>query len=98
VNALVKSPAEATSNAFPAFDMADCIVSGLFGRALRDALHAHFPGAPRGIVYDAIGAAMSMVEADLLLLEAERNEALRRLAELEARIVRGALAEAGVEA
>jgi hypothetical protein len=83
MNALVQSDTLAGSG-FPAFDIADCITSGLYGRELSGALHLHFPAAPRGIVYDAIGAAMSMLQADILLLAAERNDALRRLAEKEA--------------
>jgi hypothetical protein len=72
---------EAGGGAFPAFAMADLITDGLHGQALREALHDRFPATPRAAVYDAIGIAVSMLEVDLLLARAERDEALRRLAE-----------------
>jgi len=67
-------------DAFPSFRLADCITSGLYGRELREALHRHFPDTPRAAVYAAIAIAWSMAEADLLMMQAERDEALRRLA------------------
>jgi len=83
MNAHVKTNDLVAAPSFPAFDMADCITSGLIGRDLKLALYTHFPTTPRAAVYEAIAIAWSMAEADLLLAEAERDEALRRLAEME---------------
>jgi hypothetical protein len=76
---------ESVGCGLPAYDVADLITSRLIGRDLRDALHRHFPDVSRDVVYEAIGLAMSMNEVDLMLAEAGRDDALRRLAELEGR-------------
>jgi len=55
----------------PAFQAADCMTSGLSGPALAAALRRHFPDLPRGAVYDAIGYAASIWQADLTLAHME---------------------------
>lgn len=55
----------------PAADIADCIVSGLSGRALSDALRHHFPNAKRADVYLAIGLAMAILQADMTIGQME---------------------------
>jgi len=62
----------------PAFDMADCILSGLCGPSLTKALAHHFPQARRSEVFSAIGLASAIWAADLTACEMElailRNE------------------------
>ena len=55
----------------PAFAMADCMVSGLSGRALADALRHHFPNAKRADVYLAAGLAVAILQADLTVGQME---------------------------
>lgn len=55
----------------PSVAMADCITSGLSGKALTDALTVHFPTAARHDVYRAIGLAVALMQADLTLAEME---------------------------
>lgn len=55
----------------PAAAMADCITSGLAGMPLVQALTVHFPQARRGDVYLAIGLAVAVLQADLVIAEAE---------------------------
>ena len=55
----------------PAAAMADCITSGLAGLPLVEALNAHFAHARRGDVYLAIGLAVAVLQADLVIAHAE---------------------------
>ena len=55
----------------PAAHMADCISSGLSGRALADALTRHFPNTLRADVYLAIGLAVAIMQADLTIGQME---------------------------
>lgn len=56
---------------FPASDIADLIASGYAGAMLAKLLHAHFPAAPRGDVYLAIGLAVAILQADLTAAQME---------------------------
>lgn len=65
-------------SSLPALHMADCIASGLAGRALADALTRHFPNTDRASVYLAIGLGVTIMQADLTIgqmeLAALRND------------------------
>jgi regulator of protease activity HflC (stomatin/prohibitin superfamily) len=73
-----QADADRRANSLPALAMADCIASGLAGRALTDALSHHFPDAKRADTYLAVGLALALLQADLTLAEMEmsllRNE------------------------
>lgn len=58
-------------------DMADCMTCGHVGVGLVRVLHHYFPNAARGDVYMAIGIAMSLMQADLVLAQME-NRLLRQ--------------------
>lgn len=55
----------------PAALMADCMLSGLTGKALSDALRHHFPNAKRADVYLAVGLALAVLQADLTIGQME---------------------------
>lgn len=55
----------------PAAALADCMVSGLSGKPLSDALRHHFPNAMRADVYLAAGLAVAILQADLTLAHME---------------------------
>ena len=65
-------------SSLPALHMADCIASGLAGRALADALTRHFPNTDRASVYLAVGLGVTIMQADLTIgqmeLAALRND------------------------
>ena len=67
-------------------DLAALLISGARGATLEKMLHERFPRAPRGVVFSGIGIAMTWHRGDLAV------------AQLEARILRHRLAEAGIRA
>lgn len=67
-------------------EFADLLISGYRGGTLEKLLHESFAATPRGVVYTAIGIAMTWHQSSLAL------------AQLEARLLRAKLAEAGIDA